>query len=61
LGESAKTQEISNFKSTVASLKRLIGRCSSDPEVMAFEKQFVNCHLVEGERGELAASVSVKC
>ena len=58
LGESAKTQENMNFKNTVGSLKRLIGRPFSDPEVMAIEKRFVNANLVQGERGETAASVS---
>ena len=58
LGESAKTQENMNFKNTVGSLKRLIGRPYSDPEVLAIEKRFVNANLVEGERGETAASVS---
>ncbi|KAJ3087232.1 adenyl-nucleotide exchange factor sse1 [Quaeritorhiza haematococci] len=57
LGESAKTQEISNFKNTVSTLKRLIGRPFSDPDVMGVEKKFVNCGLVEGERGEVGASV----
>jgi heat shock protein 4 len=56
MGESAKTQEISNFKSTVSTLKRLIGRPFSDPDVQ-YEKQFVNASLVEGERGEVAAQV----
>ncbi|ORY43782.1 HSP70-domain-containing protein [Rhizoclosmatium globosum] len=58
LGESAKTQEISNFKSTVAGLKRLIGRDFADPEVAEFEQKFVNCKLVEGERGDVAAHVT---
>jgi heat shock protein 4 len=46
-----------NFKNTVGSLKRLLGRPFKDPEVMAIEKKFVNANLVEGERGEVAASV----
>ncbi|KAJ3241566.1 adenyl-nucleotide exchange factor sse1 [Chytriomyces hyalinus] len=58
LGESAKTQEISNFKSTVAGLKRLIGRSFDDPDVLALEQKFVNCKLVEGERGDVAAHVT---
>ncbi|KND00507.1 uncharacterized protein SPPG_04820 [Spizellomyces punctatus DAOM BR117] len=56
LGESAKTQEISNFKNTVAGLKRLAGRPFSDPDIQ-IEKKFINANLVEGERGEVAASV----
>ncbi|KAJ3331912.1 adenyl-nucleotide exchange factor sse1 [Blyttiomyces sp. JEL0837] len=58
MGESAKTQEISNFKSTVSTLKRLIGRPFSDPEIEQFEKKYVNAKLVEGERGEVAAQVT---
>lgn len=58
MGESAKTQENFNFKNTVGSLKRLLGRPASDPEIQAIEKQFVNASLVEGEGGEIAASVS---
>ena len=57
LGEGAKTQEISNFKNTVASLKRLIGRPFTDPEISKYESTFVNCSLVEGDRGEVAANV----
>ncbi|KAJ3098342.1 adenyl-nucleotide exchange factor sse1 [Phlyctochytrium planicorne] len=57
LGESAKTQEISNFKSTVSALKRLIGRPFDDPDVMQVEQKFVNAKIVKGERGEAAAEV----
>ncbi|KAI9203611.1 heat shock protein 70 family [Polychytrium aggregatum] len=57
VGESGKTNEISNFKNTAASLKRLAGRSFDDPEVRSHEQKFVNCKLVEGERGEVAASV----
>ncbi|KAF8525524.1 heat shock protein [Hysterangium stoloniferum] len=47
IGEAAKTQETSNFKNTVGSLKRLIGRTSSDPEVTEIEKKFINATLVD--------------
>ncbi|KAJ3101618.1 adenyl-nucleotide exchange factor sse1 [Phlyctochytrium planicorne] len=57
LGESAKTQEISNFKSTVSTLKRLVGRPFEDPDVLAIEQKYVNAKLVKGERGETAAEV----
>ena len=59
LGEAAKTQEVSNFKNTVASLKRIIGRPFSDPELLSVEKKFVNAALVEAEepKGSTAASV----
>ncbi|KAJ7621125.1 heat shock protein 70 family [Roridomyces roridus] len=47
IGESAKTQETSNFKNTVGSLKRLIGRTLADPEVQEIEKKFLNAALVD--------------
>lgn len=47
LGEAAKTQETSNFKNTVGSLKRLIGRTASDPEATEVEKKFLNATLVD--------------
>ncbi|KAL1680446.1 heat shock protein 70 family [Schizophyllum commune] len=47
IGEAAKTQETSNFKNTIGSLKRLIGRTFSDPEVQEFEKKFLNVKLVD--------------
>jgi len=57
LGESAKTQENSNFKNTVSQLKRLIGRQFSDPDVQQYEAPFINAQLVEGDRGEVAVKV----
>lgn len=47
LGESAKTQEISNYKNTVGSLNRLIGRTFNDTEVQQVEKNFLTCTLVD--------------
>ncbi|ORY34260.1 heat shock protein 70 family [Naematelia encephala] len=47
LGEAAKTAETSNFKNTVGSLKRLIGRTLADPEVAEFEKKYINAELVD--------------
>jgi heat shock 70kDa protein 4 len=55
LGESAKTQEISNFKSTVSNIKRLIGRPFHDLE--SSEKKFINCNLIADSEGEVAAQV----
>jgi len=46
LGEPAKTQEISNLRNTVGSLKRLAGRNINDPDVQ-IEKEFVSAKLVE--------------
>ncbi|KEI36739.1 uncharacterized protein L969DRAFT_54524 [Mixia osmundae IAM 14324] len=49
IGESAKTQETSNFRNTIGSLKRLIGRRFDDPEVQTIEKSFINAELVDVE------------
>lgn len=49
LGESAKTQESSNFKNTVGSLKRLIGRTAADPEITEVESKFLNAELVDAK------------
>ncbi|KAI8890796.1 heat shock protein 70 [Backusella circina FSU 941] len=47
LGEAAKTQEISNFKNTIVSLKRLAGRTFEDPEVQEIEKDFIMAELAD--------------
>ncbi|KAI0686744.1 HSP70-domain-containing protein [Cytidiella melzeri] len=47
LGESAKTLETSNFRNTVGSLKRLLGRTISDPEIEEVEKKFTHATLVD--------------
>ncbi|GLB45075.1 putative heat shock protein 70 family protein [Lyophyllum shimeji] len=47
IGEAAKTQETSNFRNTIGSLKRLIGRKFTDPEIQEIEKQFINATLVD--------------
>ncbi|KAF5345892.1 hypothetical protein D9758_011451 [Tetrapyrgos nigripes] len=47
IGESAKTQEISNFKNTIGSLKRLAGRSLNDPDIQKVEKKFINASLVD--------------
>ncbi|CAJ0831889.1 1117_t:CDS:2 [Entrophospora sp. SA101] len=56
LGEAAKTQEISNFKNTVASLKRLAGRTYLDKEIQDIEKQFINADLVDA-KGQVGVKV----
>lgn len=54
LGESAKTQEISNFRNTVGCIKRIIGR--SLAEVNETERKFINCQLTEKD-GQAAVCV----
>jgi heat shock 70kDa protein 4 len=56
LGEAAKTQEISNLKNTVSSLKRLAGRSFKDPDVQ-IEQQFVSAPLVDAG-GQVGAEVN---
>lgn len=56
LGETAKTQEISNLKNTVGSLKRLAGRSFSDPDIQ-IEQQYVTAPLVD-VNGQVGAEVS---
>lgn len=56
LGEAAKTQEVSNLKNTVGSLKRLIGRSLSDPDVQA-EKEYNTATFCEVE-GQVGVEVS---
>ncbi|KIY53620.1 heat shock protein 70 [Fistulina hepatica ATCC 64428] len=56
IGESAKTQETSNFKNTVGSLKRLIGHKFSDGDVQAIEQKFMSAELVD-VNGQVGANV----
>ena len=56
LGEPAKTQEISNLRNTVGSLKRLAGRSLTDPDVQ-IEKDFCPATLVD-IGGQVGAEVS---
>ncbi|KAI9054609.1 hypothetical protein LZ554_001762 [Drepanopeziza brunnea f. sp. 'monogermtubi'] len=56
LGEPAKTQEISNLKNTVSSLKRLAGRSFNDPDVQ-IEQDFVSAPLVD-INGQVGAEVT---
>ena len=57
LGEAAKTAETSNFKNTVGSLKRLVGRTLTDPEVAEYEKKFINAELCD-VNGQVGVSVN---
>lgn len=56
LGESAKTQEVSNLKNTVGSLTRLAGRSIHDPDVQ-IEQEFVSAPLVD-INGQVGAEVT---
>ncbi|KAH7137120.1 heat shock protein Hsp88 [Dactylonectria estremocensis] len=56
LGETAKTQEISNLKNTVSSLKRLAGRNFSDPDIQ-IEQQYITAPLVD-VNGQVGAEVN---
>ncbi|KAI1316494.1 adenyl-nucleotide exchange factor sse1 [Mortierella claussenii] len=57
LGETAKTQEISNFKNTISSLKRIVGRTFADKEVQEIEKQYMTAPLVD-VNGQLAVKIN---
>ena len=57
IGEAAKTQETSNFKNTIGSLKRLIARTLNDRQVQEVEKKFLNAKLVD-VHGSVGAEVS---
>jgi len=56
LGETAKTQEVSNLKNTVGSLTRLAGRSLKDPDV-AIEQEYLSCKLVD-INGQVGAEIS---
>ncbi|GAM42963.1 heat shock protein [Talaromyces pinophilus] len=56
LGEAAKTQEVSNLKNTVGSLKRLIGRSLTDPDVQA-EQEYNTATFCEVE-GQVGVEVN---
>ncbi|EAS31382.2 hsp88-like protein [Coccidioides immitis RS] len=56
LGEAAKTQEISNLKNTVASLKLLTGRSFKDPDVQ-LEQEYNSAKLID-VNGEAGVEVS---
>jgi heat shock protein 4 len=58
LGEPAKTQEISNFRNTAGSLKRLLGRTVNDVEIQQVEKKFTHVKLVDVD-GSVGVEVSM--
>jgi heat shock 70kDa protein 4 len=55
--EAAETQETSNFKNTIGSLKRLIARTLNDRQVQDIEKKSINAKLVD-VKGSVVAEVS---
>ena len=59
IGEAAKTQETSNFKNTIGSLKRLIARTLNDSQVQDVEKKFINAKLVD-VNGSVGAEASAR-
>ncbi|KAL2206611.1 heat shock protein 70 [Sarocladium strictum] len=56
IGETAKTQEMSNLKNTVSSLKRLAGHSFSNPDV-AIEQQYCTAPLCD-VNGQVGAEVN---
>ncbi|CRJ93594.1 hypothetical protein BN1708_009399 [Verticillium longisporum] len=56
LGETAKTQEMSNLKNTVGSLKRLAGRSFNDPDTQ-IEQTHITAPLVD-MNGQVGAEVN---
>ena len=58
LGEPAKTQEISNFRNTAGSLKRLLGRTVNDVEIQQVERKFTHVNLVDVD-GSVGVEVSM--
>ncbi|WFC94414.1 adenyl-nucleotide exchange factor sse1 [Malassezia brasiliensis] len=57
IGEAAATAQTSNFKNTVGSLKRLVGRKFDDEAIQNFEKQFIYAELVDAG-GEVGVKVN---
>lgn len=57
IGESAKTAETSNFKNTIGSLKRIIGRTFNDSEFIEHDAKFINAKLVD-VKGQIGVEVN---
>ncbi|RKP31204.1 heat shock protein 70 [Metschnikowia bicuspidata] len=56
IGESAKNQQISNIKNTVANFKRTLGLNSADPD-LAVDQKFSSAPLVDNSAGQVSAKV----
>ncbi|KAE8225021.1 hypothetical protein CF319_g2174 [Tilletia indica] len=56
IGESAATMQTSNFKNTVGSLKRILGRSPKDTEILEIEKKYMNAEIVD-VKGEVGVNV----
>lgn len=56
IGETAKTQEMSNLKNTVSCLKRLVGHSFNNPDI-AIEQQYCTAPLVD-VNGQVGAEVT---
>lgn len=56
IGESAKNQQTSNLKNTVANLKRILGLNYNDPD-LKIEEKYMSCPLVENKDGGISAKV----
>ncbi|KAI3627107.1 adenyl-nucleotide exchange factor sse1 [Malassezia furfur] len=57
IGEAAATAQTSNFKNTVGSLKRLVGRTFDDEAIQNIEKKFIYAELVDAG-GEVGVKVN---
>lgn len=47
IGESAKTQEVSNYLNTLSCIKRFLGRCYTESEILTIEKEYVGARLID--------------
>ncbi|KAG9006774.1 adenyl-nucleotide exchange factor sse1 [Tulasnella sp. JGI-2019a] len=47
IGEAAKNLESSNFKNTVGSLKRIVGRSLNDKDITDYESKYINAKMVD--------------
>ena len=57
-GNAAKQQEITNFKNTISSFKRLLGRKFHDPQVQ-IEQQFTSLRIAPSSDDRILFSVKI--